>query len=114
VSAEGEQARVALAQTDVDDRAARLLSRLANGGSLAGETLTVLGAAIRVPADAASVDPLCRSAPTQARIRRAMSRRALLTAGTPGELLRRLQLESAVLALLFAVCVAAAGLAFFS
>jgi hypothetical protein len=113
-SAEGESARVALAQTDVDDRAARLLSRLANGSSVAGETLTVLGAAVRVPADADSVDPLCRAAPTQARIGRAMSGRALLTAGTPADLLRRLQLESALLALLFSVCLAAAGLAFFS
>jgi hypothetical protein len=91
-----------------------MLSRLANGGSVAGETLTVLGAAVRVPADAASVDPLCRAAPTQARIGRAVTGRALLTAGTPADLLRRLQLESALLALLFALCLGAAGLAFFS
>jgi hypothetical protein len=113
-TSDGETARVALGQADVDERAARLLSRLANGGSVAGETLTVLGAAVRVPADAASVDPLCRAAPTQARIGRAMSGRALVTAGSPAELLRRLQLESALLGLLFTVCLAAAGLAFFS
>jgi hypothetical protein len=114
VDAEGESARVALSQCDVDDRAARVLSRLANGGSVVGETLTVLGAAVRVPADAASVDPLCRAAPTQARLGRASVGRALLAAGTPAELLRRLQVESALLGLLFAVCLAAAGLAFFS
>ena len=44
VATDGESARIALAQADVDDRAARILSRLANGGSVAGETLTVLGA----------------------------------------------------------------------
>lgn len=114
VSADGEPARVALAQCDVDDRAARLLSRLANGGSIAGETLTVLGAADRVPADAAAADPLCREAPMMARIGRSPTSRAVIAAGTPADLLRRLQLECVLCGTLFAVCVGSAALAFFN
>ena len=114
VAADGEQARVALAQADVDDQAARLLSRLANGGAVAGETLTILGASRRVPADAASADPLCREAPLMARIGRSPSTRAVVSAGTPTDLLRRLQLECALLAVLFGVCVGSAALAFFN
>jgi hypothetical protein len=115
VRADGEIARVALAQADVDDRAARILSRLANGLGLAGETLTVFGAAVRVPADAASADPLCRSAPTQARIGRAHNLgRAIVAAGSPAMLLRRLHVECVLLGLLCGVCCAAAGLAFLS
>ncbi len=112
--AEGENARVALAQADVDDRAARVLSRLANGGCVAGETLTVLGAVSRVPADAAAADPLCREAPTMARIGRSPTSRAVLAAGTPADLLRRLQLECALLAVLFGICLGSAALAFFN
>lgn len=114
VSAEGENARIALAHADVDERAARLLSRLANGGSVAGETLTVLGAAQRVPADAASADPLCREAPMMARIGRSTTARAVVSAGTPAELLRRLQLECVLCATLFGVCLGSAALAFFN
>jgi hypothetical protein len=114
VSSDGEIARVALAQADVDDRAARILSRLANGIGIGGETLTILGAAVRVPADAASADPLCRSAPTQARIGRAAIGRAIVTAGSPAMLLRRLHVECVLLGLLSGICVAAAGLAFLS
>ena len=113
-AAEGEPARVALAQADVDDAAARILSRLANGASVAGETLTVLGTISRVPADAASADPLCREAPMMARIGRSASARALVAAGTPADLLRRLHLECALLAVLFGVCVGSAALAFFN
>lgn len=112
VDAEGENARVALAQADVDDAAARVLSRLANGGTVAGERLTVLGAARRVPADAASASPLCRDAPMMARIGRSPSGRAVVTLGTPGELLRRLQVECALLAVLFGICTGSAALAF--
>jgi hypothetical protein len=114
VSAEGEPARVALAQCDVDDRAARILSRLANGGSVAAETLTVLGAAERVPADAAAADPLCREAPMMARIGRSTASRAVVSAGTPADLLRRLQLECLFCAALFGVCLGSAALAFFN
>jgi hypothetical protein len=114
VSVEGEPARIALGHSEVDDRAARLLSRLANGGGAGGESLTVLGTAARVPADAASADPLCRAAPMQARIGRGATGRALVAWGSPAELLRRLQLECLMLALLFGVCLGAAGLAFFS
>jgi hypothetical protein len=114
VAAEGENARISLAQADVDDRAARILSRLANGGSVAGETLTVLGAANRVPADAASADPLCREAPMMARIGRSPSARAVIAAGSPTDLLRRLQLECVLCATLFGVCLGSAALAFFN
>ncbi|MGZ3443735.1 MAG: hypothetical protein ACXVDD_29645, partial [Polyangia bacterium] len=114
VAAEGENARIALAQADVDDRAARLLSRLANGGSIAGETLTVLGSAQRVPADAASADPLCREAPMMARIGRSPTARAVIAAGSPTDLLRRLQLECVLCATLFGVCIGSAALAFFN
>jgi hypothetical protein len=112
-SAQGEHARIALGQADVDDRAARLLSRLANGGSVDGETLTVLGAAQRVPADAASADPLCREAPMMARIGRSATARAIVSAGTPNDLLRRLQLECVLCATLFGICLGSAALAFF-
>jgi hypothetical protein len=114
VEAEGEHARVALAQADVDDGAARLLSRLANGGSVAGETLTVLGATTRVPADAAAADPLCREASMMPRIGRSPAARAVVSAGTPADLLRRLQVECALLAVLFGVCAGSAALAFFN
>ena len=114
VAAEGENARIALGQADVDDRAARLLSRLANGGSLQGETLTVLGSTQRVPADAASADPLCREAPMMARIGRSPVSRAVISAGTPHDLLRRLQLECVLCATLFGVCLGSAALAFFN
>ncbi len=114
VAAEGENARIALGQADVDERAARLLSRLANGGTLQGETLTVLGATMRVPADAASADPLCREAPMMARIGRSSSSRAVIAAGTPHDLLRRLQLECVLCATLFGVCLGSAALAFFN
>ena len=114
VTSEGENARVALGQADVDDRAARMLSRLANGGALQGETLTVLGASMRVPADAASADPLCREAPMMARIGRSPGARAVIAAGTPHDLLRRLQLESVLCATLFGVCLGSAALAFFN
>lgn len=113
-SAEGEAARVSLAQADVDDGAARILSRLANGAHVTGETLTVLGTVSRVPADAASADPLCREAPMMARIGRSASARAVITAGSPSDLLRRLHLECALLAVLFGVCVGSAALAFFN
>ncbi|MDB4964793.1 MAG: hypothetical protein JWN44_482 [Myxococcales bacterium] len=113
-SAGGESARVALGQADVDDGAARLLSRLANGGLVAGETLTVLGATQRVPADAASADPLCREAPMMARIGRSSCARAVISAGTPADLLRRLQLECVLLAVLFGICAGSAALAFFN
>jgi hypothetical protein len=113
-SAAGESARVALGQADVDDGAARILSRLANGGAVTGETLTVLGATQRVPADAASADPLCREAPMMARIGRSSCARVVVTAGTPADLLRRLQLECVLLAALFAVCASSAALAFFN
>ncbi|HEX4459411.1 MAG TPA: hypothetical protein VIA18_15635 [Polyangia bacterium] len=113
-TSDGELARVALAQADVDDRAARILSRLANGISVAGETLTVLGAAVRVPADVAAADPLCRSASTQARVGRAPIGRAIIAAGTPAMLLRRLHIECVLLGALCGICLAAAGLAFFS
>ncbi len=114
VTADGESARVALAQCDVEDRAARLLSRLANGGAVGDETLTVLGAAQRVPADAAAADPLCREAPMMARIGRATMGRAVIAAGTPADLLRRLQLECVLCATLFGVCLGSAALAFFN
>lgn len=111
---EGEPARVALAHADVDDKAARILSRLANGASVAGETITVLGAVTRVPADAASADPLCREAPMMARVGRSAAARALVSAGTATDLLRKLQLECALLAVLFGTCLGAAALAFFN
>jgi hypothetical protein len=113
-SAEGEPAGVALAQGDVDDAAARILARLANGAPLAGETLTVIGNVSRVPADAASADPLCREAPMMARIGRSAAARAVIAAGTPADLLRRLHLECALLAVLFGVCMGSAALAFFN
>jgi hypothetical protein len=114
ISVEGESARVALGHADVDERAARLLSRLANGGRAADETLTILGAAARVPADALAADPLCREAPMQARIGRGATGRALIAFGSPTQLLHRLHVESVLLALLFGICLGAAGLAFFS
>jgi hypothetical protein len=114
VASDGENARIALGQADVDDRAARLLSRLANGGNVAGETLTVLGSSMRVPADAASADPLCREAPMMARIGRSPGARAVISAGSPQDLLRRLQLECVLCATLFAVCLGSAALAFFN
>lgn len=113
-TAEGEPARIALSHADVDDRAARVLSRLANGASVAGETLTVLGAVSRVPADAESADPLCREAPMMARIGRSSAARAVVAAGTPADLLRRLHIECALLAALFGVCLGSAALAFFN
>lgn len=114
VTVEGETARVALGQADVDERAARLLSKLANGGAGGDETLTVLGSSARVPADAASADPLCREAPMQARVGRGASGRALVAFGSPAQLLHRLHVECLLLALLFGICLGAAGLAFFS
>jgi hypothetical protein len=114
IAVEGEPARVALGHADVDERAARLLAKLANGGSAGDARLTVLGAAARVPADAAAADPLCRDAPMQARLGRGPTGRALVAFGTPSQLLRRLQVECLLLALLFGICLSAAGLAFFS
>src|SRR5262249_5612621 len=67
VDAGGEPARVALGQADVDEGAARVLSRLANGTPGGDGKLTVLGCTGRVPADAAAADPLCREAPMMAR-----------------------------------------------
>jgi hypothetical protein len=112
-TAEGEPARIALGQADVDERAARVLSKLANGLAV-DDKLTILGTAARVPADAAAADPLCREAPMQARIGRGAAGRALIAFGTPAELLHRLHVECIFLALLFGVCLGAAGLAFFS
>jgi hypothetical protein len=114
VAADGENARIALGHADVDERAARILSRLANGGTLHGETLTILGTTTRVPADAASADPLCREAPMMARIGRSSAARAVISAGTPSDLLRRLQLECVLCATLFGVCLGSAALAFFN
>lgn len=114
VDSDGETARVALAQADVDDAAATVLSRLANGGAVGDETLTVLGSCQRVPADAASAAPLCRDAPMMARIGRSPSARAVVSVGTPADLLRRLQIECALLAILFGVCAGSAALAFFN
>jgi hypothetical protein len=90
-------ARVALDGLVVDDETARTLVRMAMGQ--APETrLTILGEATRAPADAHSASPLERVAPTQARIVSGGSGRALLVAGSPAALARRLRGESVLLA----------------
>lgn len=90
-------ARVSLDGLMVDDEAARTLVRMAMGQP-GGTRLTVLGCAHRAPADAASAQPLDRIAPTQTRIGAGPSGRALLVAGTPAALARRLRSESLLLA----------------
>jgi hypothetical protein len=47
-----------------------------------------------------------------ARIGRSPSARAVVTLGTPTDLLRRLQVECALLAILFGICTGSAALAF--
>jgi hypothetical protein len=49
-----------------------------------------------------------------ARIGRSPSARAVISAGTPADLLRRLQLECVLCATLFGVCLGSAALAFFN
>lgn len=114
VAAAGELARVGLTDAEVDDGTAHLLSRLANGGGAAGARLTVLGSLSRVPADAGSADPLCRQAPMMARMGGSPATPALITLGTPAELLQRLQLESVLLGILCLVCAGSATLAYFN
>ena len=58
----------------------------------------MLGCAQRAPADPASAQPLDRIAPTQARIVGGAHGYALLVAGTPAALARRLRAESLLLA----------------
>jgi hypothetical protein len=111
-NAEGEPARVSLDGALVDDEAARALLRMAMGLP-AGTRLTVLGAASRAPADAASTGPLDRMSPTQSRIVPSACGRALLVGGTPANLARKLRLESALLtfALAGSICAALLTLA---
>jgi hypothetical protein len=93
----------------VDDEAARALVRMAMGLPASGK-LTVLGCATRAPADAGGAGALDRHAPTQARIGEGPCSRALLVAGTAGDLARRLGTESLLLAGALAGSIAAAVL----
>jgi hypothetical protein len=105
----GESVRVALEGAVVDVQAAREIANVTFSGPT-GARLTVLGITQRVPADAASVDPLAR-APMQARLAGTTAHPAHVFAGTRAQLQRRLRAESAILFGALAVSVAAAILA---
>jgi hypothetical protein len=107
--ASGESVRVALEGAVVDVQAAREIANVTFSGPT-GARLTILGITQRVPADAASVDPLAR-APMQARLAGTASHPAHVFAGTRTQLTRRLRAESAILFGALAVSVAAAILA---
>jgi hypothetical protein len=103
--APGETARVALEDALVDDAAAQRIAAMAAGnGEPRGPALTVLGRMTRVPAEAAAADPLCRTAPLEARL----GPGALIVAGTRAELVRRLRTEGALLVVALLVCIGAA------
>ena len=107
--ASGEAIRVALDGAVVDVQAAREIAAVTFSGPT-GARLTVLGTTQRVPADAASVDPLAR-APMQPRLTGAPSQPTHVFAGTRAQLGRRLRSESAILLGALCVSVAAAILA---
>ncbi|HZS42103.1 MAG TPA: hypothetical protein VFF06_34980 [Polyangia bacterium] len=106
-------ARVALDDALVDEAAARALLRVALGKP-AGTTLTVLGQAHRAPADACSALALDRYAPTQTRIGSTRAARAIVVAGSPAELARRLRHEGLLLGGALAASVGAALLTMLS
>lgn len=107
-----ETARVALDGVVVDDEAARALVRLAMGLP-AHSRLTVLGCAMRAPADAQGASPLERRAPTQARVAAADGVRPLIVAGDPAALERRLRGECVLLLGAFLGSISAAFLTMF-
>jgi hypothetical protein len=106
-------ARVSLDEALVDEEAARALLRVALGKP-AGTTLTVLGLAHRAPADAAGTAALDRHAPTQPRIASSRAGRAILVAGSPAELARRLRHEGLLLGGALAASIGAALLTMLS
>jgi hypothetical protein len=101
-----EIVRVALDGAIVDEGAARALVRMAMGLP-AQVPLTVLGPIAHLPADADSVGPHDR-VPTQARVGLGRGARALVVAGTPAQLARRLRGEALLLSGALCASVAAA------
>jgi hypothetical protein len=106
-------ARISLDGLIVDDEAARTLVKMAMGQP-AEARFTVLGSAERAPADAHGAQPLDRVAPTQTRVVSTPSTRALLVAGSPAQLARRLRAESILLAGALAGSATAAVLTLFN
>jgi hypothetical protein len=91
-----QPARVALDDALVDDDAARVLLKVALGKSTTTR-LTVVGHATRGPADPSSARALERHASVQPRLAGGAYGRALIVAGTPADLARRVRIEGALL-----------------